>query len=265
MTVTLLDGALSRLPDVPGHVDVRGMLLSGKAEIRTTPGADPEHDGFVVLLAARSLASVVGRPPCDLITAAIAELSGDVNVLCSIPDGAAVQACLPGWTRQTALIHAWTGRIDWDASAEAGTTIFTRVDAPDLSHVTEHLHSELTEALWGRPVVRFLAGELPPRGNLSLVTDLEMCAAWDGGLPVAFCYPVVQTETLWDVSIDTLEAYRCRGLGTRAARRMITRMLEVGKRPVWGALESNTASRTLAARLGFLESARLSVFSRANT
>jgi hypothetical protein len=43
---------------------------------------------------------------------------------------------------------------------------------------------------------------------------------------------------------------------------MITRLLEFGKRPVWGALESNTASRTLASRLGFLESNRLAVFSQ---
>ncbi len=92
------------------------------------------------------------------------------------------------------------------ASAEAGTTIFSEADAPDLAHVPDHLRRELTEALSGRPRVRFVAGELPPRGNRSLVTGLEMCAAWQDGLPVAFCYPVVQTETLWDVSIDTLEA-----------------------------------------------------------
>jgi hypothetical protein len=53
MTLSLLDQALSRLPDVPGHVDVRGMLLSGKAEIRTAAEANPAQDGFVVLLAAR--------------------------------------------------------------------------------------------------------------------------------------------------------------------------------------------------------------------
>ena len=260
MTLSLLDQALSRLPDVPGHVDVRGMLLSGKAEIRTAAGANPAHDGFVVLLAARSLASAVGRPPCDVVTSAIAALTGDVNVLCPIDDTTSVEPCLPGWTRQTALIHTWTGRIDWDANAEAGTTIFTEADAPDLSHVPDHLRTELIEALYGRPRVRFLAGELPPRGDQALVTGLEMCATWDAGLPVAFCYPVVQTETLWDVSIDTLEAHRGRGLGTRAARRMINRMLESGKRPVWGALESNTASRTLAARLGFVETDRLTVF-----
>jgi hypothetical protein len=197
MTVSLLERALSRIPDEPGHVDVRGMLLSGKAEVRTAAGADPARDGFVVLLPARSLASVIGRPPCEVITAAIAELTGDVNVLCAVDDGAAVASCLPDWTGQTAIIHSWTGRIDWDDSAESGTTLFTEADAPDLSHVPDHLRTELIEALFGRPRVRFLPGELPPRGNLSLISGLEMYAAWDGGLPVAFCYPVMQTETLW--------------------------------------------------------------------
>jgi secreted trypsin-like serine protease len=79
MTVSLLDRALSRIPDMPGHVDVRGMLITGKAEVRTAAAADTARDGFVVLLPARSLASVIGRPPCQVITAAIAELTGDVN------------------------------------------------------------------------------------------------------------------------------------------------------------------------------------------
>jgi hypothetical protein len=261
MILSPLERALSRVPDVPGRVDVRGMLLSGKAEVRIEAGADPAHDGFIVLLPARSLASVIGRPPCTAIAAAIGEVSGDVNVLCEVENSGAVEACLRGWTRQTALIHTWSGAIDWDPGAETGTTIFSEADAPDLSHVPDHLRTELTEALSGRPRVRFVAGELPPRGNLSLVTGLEMCAAWQDGLPVAFCYPVVQTETLWDVSIDTLEGYRHRGLGTRAARRMITRLREFGKWPVWGALESNQASRALAARLGFIEADRLTVFS----
>ena len=46
--------------------------------------------------------------------------------------------------------------------------------------------SLLDQALYGRPRVRFLAGELPPRGDQALVTGLEMCATWDAGLPVAF-------------------------------------------------------------------------------
>jgi hypothetical protein len=260
MTPALLAAVLARVPDTPGHVDVRGMLLSGKADIRIGAGGDPAHHPLLVLLPARSLAAAIGRPDCALLASAVADLSGDVNVLCAMDDGDAVGTCLPGWMRQTALIHAWSGTVDWDASAEAGTTIFSEANAPDLTHVPEHLRVELLEALSGRPRVRFVAGDLPPATESSLGRGLEMCAAWADGLPVAFCYPVVQTETLWDVSIDTLVEYRHRGLALRVARRMITRLLESGKRPVWGSLETNTASRTLAARLHFIETRRLTVY-----
>ena len=38
------------------------------------------------------------------------------------------------------------------------------------------------------------------------------------GRAAAFCYPVLQTERHWDVSVDTLEGYRGRGLaGLRGA------------------------------------------------
>ena len=67
------------------------------------------------------------------------------------------------------------------------------------------------------------------------------------GRPVAFCHPVIETETLWDVSVETVAEYRGRGLAGRAARAMIRHMRAFGKSPVWGALESNGP---LNARLG---------------
>ena len=57
MTANLLASALRRVPDQPGHVDVRGILLSGKADIRIDAGGDPARDPLIVLLPARSLAS----------------------------------------------------------------------------------------------------------------------------------------------------------------------------------------------------------------
>jgi RimJ/RimL family protein N-acetyltransferase len=87
-----------------------------------------------------------------------------------------------------------------------------------------------------------------------------MAAVWAEGRPVSFCYPVWQTETLWDVSIQTLEPFQRRGLGARAARTLIRHMRASGRAPVWGALETNVPSRALAARLGFLETGGLAVF-----
>jgi RimJ/RimL family protein N-acetyltransferase len=90
-----------------------------------------------------------------------------------------------------------------------------------------------------------------------------MAAVWADGRPVSFCYPVWQTETLWDVSIETLETYRRRGFAARAARTMIRHMRQTGRAPVWGALDTNVASRALAAKLGFVENAGIAVFTAA--
>ena len=69
-----------------------------------------------------------------------------------------------------------------------------------------------------------------------------------------------ETEGLWDISIDTLVGHRRRGHAARCAAFMIRHMRETaGKEPVWGALETNTASMNLAASLGFVVVDRFSV------
>jgi RimJ/RimL family protein N-acetyltransferase len=77
---------------------------------------------------------------------------------------------------------------------------------------------------------------------------------------VSFCYAASVTETLWDISIDTLDEYRGQGHAALAVAFMVRRMARQGKRPVWGAEESNTASMALARKLGFEPVDRLIVF-----
>jgi hypothetical protein len=129
--------------------------------------------------------------------------------------------------------------------------------------VPEPLGRELLDALRGRTVSRFVPGALPASGALVSRIRVPMAAVWADGRPVSFCYPVWQTETLWDVSIETLEPYRRLGLGARAARTLIRHMRGAGRAPVWGALEINTGSRALAASLGFLEAGGIAVFTEA--
>jgi RimJ/RimL family protein N-acetyltransferase len=116
--------------------------------------------------------------------------------------------------------------------------------------------------LAGRTTARFVDGAIPqvtaPPGS----THVPMAAAWAGRLPVAFCYPVWQTERWWDVSIDTLETHRRQGYAQRAARALVRHLRSAGRAPVWGALEGNPASRALAARLGFIELGGMAVFAR---
>lgn len=259
----LLPLALTAVPDLPRWVDARGMLLSGRAIVSATPGADLSRDGFVIAVRDCALAAVVGRPSPALVAETLATLSGDVNLLAQMEDAETAAAALPTWRRQVAILHVLPGVMPWESDADAQARVFTRETAPRFEHVPGALKRELDDALAGRTVSRFVPGALPQGIAFVSGVTVPVAAVWADGRPVSFCYPVWQTETRWDVSIETLEAYRGRGLGARAARTMIRHMRTSGRAPVWGALESNGASRALAARLGFLEAAGLVVFTAA--
>ena len=255
-----LAAALTRVPDIPYWVDTRGMLESGRAEVWFADAAHTAHDGFVVTMADMALASVVGAAPGVLIEAAIGQLSGDVSVLAQEAGADNIAGVRPAWRRQTAIIHALPGRMPWEREDDETTRIFYLDNAPPLDHVPERLRLELEAALKGRPTTRFVEGVVPTRHDADAGVLMPVAAAWHAGLPVSFCYPVLQTASLWDASIDTLEEYRGLGLARRAARALVRQMRRVGKAPVWGALSSNHASLALARRLGFEEAGRLAVF-----
>lgn len=69
-----------------------------------------------------------------------------------------------------------------------------------------------------------------------------VAAAVVSGVPVSFCYPVWTTESLWDVSIDTVEEHRRRGLAPHVVRAMVAHLGQQGLEPMWGGLESNGVS-----------------------
>lgn len=253
--------ALTRAPDEPRWIDTRGMLLSGRARVHADPAC--ADAGVLVVVPDSALASVVGHPDPSLIGRTIAALSGDVNVLAQMEDADHVGRALPHWRRRRAIIHVLPAVASWEPEREPNTRVFTAASAPRLDHVPDGIRRELLDALRGRTVSRFVPGALPHAGPLARNVTVPMAAVWADGRPVSFCYPVWQTETLWDVSIETLEAYRRRGFAARAARTMIRYMRRGGRAPVWGALDTNLASRTLAAKLGFVENAGITVFTAA--
>jgi len=257
---SLVDAALSRAPDLPRWVDTRGMLLSGRAEVFAPAAAGGAVEGAIVVVRDAALASVAGRPPAGAIATVVRSLAGDVNVLAQMEDADYVARALDGWRRRTAIIHVLPGRMPWEEEADPQGRVFTRENAPRFTHLPEALRRELLDALKGRTVARFVPGELPIASRFVGGVTVPIAAVWADGRPVSFCYPVWQTETHWDVSIDTLAPYRRRGLGARAARTLIRHMRRMGRAPVWGALESNAGSRALAARLGFLEAGGIAVF-----
>ena len=93
--------------------------------------------------------------------------------------------------------------------------------------------------------------------ELDWVSRRPMAVALADGRPVSVCYAAFTTETLWDVSVETAEPYRRRGLAAACFRALAAHMGERGKLPTWGAMLDNPASLGLAAKLGFVRAATL--------
>lgn len=144
--------------------------------------------------------------------------------------------------------HKWTSE----------RAVISRLSSPPLAALTDDVPVRLL-----RPDDRL--DHLPPGLRFEIGHAREkapVAVSLADARPVSFCYPCWITETLWDVSIDTLEPYRRRGLAARAARFMIARMREDDREPVWGAMASNLASLELARTLGFAPVDEIVVFSR---
>jgi hypothetical protein len=108
-------------------------------------------------------------------------------------------------------------------------------------------------------------GELLSQLTHVAADGVAAVAALNDELPVAFAYAAAETESLWDVSIDTIPSHRRQGYATTAVCHLMRRMREQGKSAVWGAVESNQASASLARCLGFVETDRLWILSRRTT
>lgn len=75
---------------------------------------------------------------------------------------------------------------------------------------------------------------------------------------IAFCAFRVDDEV--ELGIETLPAFRRRGLASVAASAMIENLLAAGRTPVWSCREDNVGSLRLADALGFTVSRRLPYF-----
>ncbi len=129
-----------------------------------------------------------------------------------------------------------------------GATLFAIDDERNSLSLPRDSRARLL-ATGDRPLLDRLPADL--QEEITAAFDYSpMSAAFEGGRPVSFCYAAWETETLWDVSIDTLPGWRRRGYARAAAVELIEYFLARGKRPVWGAADTNTASAALAVHLG---------------
>lgn len=109
----------------------------------------------------------------------------------------------------------------------------------------------MTQSL--RHLPRRLADDIEHARRVTIVR-----AAHVDGLPVSFAYAGARTDRYADLSVDTLAAFRNRGLGALTARRLLDDIGRDGRTPIWGSYAGNAASLTLARKLGFtVEAGRL--------
>jgi GNAT superfamily N-acetyltransferase len=223
---------LAQLPDVPIWVETRDLLLWDGSRLLENPA----RSGFVVWSPEDGSGSVVGEPEPH----ALAQAARDVPELLAFADNIeSVRSLLPGFEAEIASIFSAPELLP-----PAPPHRCRRIDPNEISSLS-HIPGDLLEQLC------HVAEE-----------GLPVAAAFDGALPVAFAYVASETESLWDVSIDTIESHRRQGYAAAAVVHLMRSMKEKGKSAVWGALESNRASANLARRLGFVENDRLWVLTR---
>ena len=227
---------LRDLPDTPEWVETRGILLSGQCTVFT------DAAGAIVAQPRWPHLAIVGRPDAEALREAASDAPYRSELLVPPDSEDHVASALPEWDRQRAVIHSLpAGLAEVMTPGSSRVSLLSRNRPPSLLHVPEELRKELEDALQ---------------------TCSHVAAASEEEVPVSFCYAGSETETLWDVSIDTLTPFRRRGLAADCARFLIQHMTVHGKEPVWGSFESNGASLRIARALGFLPVAEIVVFFR---
>jgi GNAT superfamily N-acetyltransferase len=226
------------LLDEPRWVEARFMLLRGEATVTGLTG-DRRH--FVARSTRWPLAVVVGRPDHPFIAGVAADAADDLEILAAVEHADHVAAALVAWERVGATIHAWPHERPLPGPPPGSEArLLGAHERAALRHMPEALREELEIGAAYGPVA----------------------AAFADGLAVSVCYATAITETLWDVSVDTLEAYRGRGLAGKAVACAAAALAPAHKWPVWGAADDNPASAAAARKAGFVPADRLVIFRR---
>ena len=224
------------LPDAPRWLETRGMLLSGRGRL---VGRGSEAEGYGVFDdSVVRLLSLVGRPVAAVVREALSLRPN--AVLVQEEDDAGLRPLLAGFRREIAILHRLPGGIRLRPLAG---------DPP-----CRLLSAEATGWLerWPEAQRRELGA--------ALALGLPMAGAVIGEDVAAVCYGCYETETLWDISIDTRAEHRRCGLASSSVRFLAGHQASRGLEPAWGAVESNRPSLTMAARLGFQPVERFIVY-----
>lgn len=227
------DRLLKIFPESPRWVEARSLLLKGDCRWEIGPSAHP----WALLRGLREpLGAVAGRPPREAIARFFQNRPDDLEIVAPWEETDWSAQALKDWNMELAHLHTLPPRTPLPLPRpEVRLAEAADLEGADLSEASRR---HLRRAFEDGPIA--VAG---PRG-----------AAF------SFCCLSAETENLWDVSIETLGPHRRRGWAYHCAVFMIRLMRERGKRPVWGALSSNSASLKLAAKLGFEPVDQVAVF-----
>jgi GNAT superfamily N-acetyltransferase len=212
------------------------MSLSGLCEVDGLE--DAERLNFVARHAETDLVFVYGRPAPDVIRQVVAWQSSREAVLCLPGDRGHVAEALLEWRSELATIYRLTDGERLPEVPAGAVRLLAPAEVEAMDHTPVELKEELIAASKYSPVA----------------------AACVERQPVSFCYAGSRTESLWDISIDTLAGHRNRGYAALCVAFLIEHFRHQGLAPVWGAVESNLPSMKLAAKLGFTPVDQLVVF-----
>ena len=232
----LLAELASSLPDLPRWVAPRGLLREGRCGVLLGPEGR-RGAGYLVLEPGGKIAFAVHRPVASLVAQLHSQGPRVRQIAAPIESSEPWRALLPGWREQPAVLHVHPSPESLPRPTHP-TRLLTLADVDAFASLPPALAEELTHALTTGPVA----------------------AAFDGARPVSFCYAAYRTESWFDLSIDTLDQNRRRGFATSAAAHLIHQQLAEGKRPVWGALDADVASISMAKKYGFRAVDRMMVF-----
>ena len=225
----------STLPDNQLLLDTRGSLLSRSCEL-----FGQANEGFVIRRYDTPLICVIGKPAISAIQAAISKSVEEVEVLTYRESVTYVGSALRGWQKEAAVIHEFSNARNMNEEIDERVRLANENELSGLEDEFPELAKELLKAAPFSPIAAFFFDNKP----------------------VSFCCSTCESESLWDVSIETLPSYQRKGFAECCARFMIRHMFKKGKQPAWGALKSNTASLKLADKLGFVPVGELYLFSR---
>jgi RimJ/RimL family protein N-acetyltransferase len=224
---------LSIAPDEPRFVQARGSLLAGYP-------IQPAGAGAALVVDRRDdLAMLLGAAPPEAL--ADAARAAAVEWLLVQPEAHALaRDALPGWSSQRATLHTLDPGV-----------VSSWPPVPDYVRVIPHgALQDDARGTAGRDGLQHVPGDLRWEVVQANACSPIVCVE-NRNLLVSFAYGAYHTETLVDVSIDTLQPWRRRGFAADASRALVRSVVDGGRRPVWGALEHNEPSLRLAARLGF--------------